>query len=87
MTPDNQIICKKCIIEKIDQFGILESVRKRVELMPKEDKVSDEEYVRRLQICVDCKNLNLGTCNICGCFVEYRAALIDMHCPDTKPGW
>lgn len=87
MAPDNQIICKKCIIEKIDRFGILESVRKKVELMPVEDKVSDEEYYRRLEICTECKDLNLGMCNLCGCFVEYRAAQINMHCPASGHKW
>ncbi len=83
----SEVICKRCLIEKIDPLGILETVRKRVELIPKEEKVSDEEYFHRLEACTACKELNLGMCNLCGCFVEYRAAHTDMHCPGSEKKW
>jgi len=49
-----------------------------------EDKVSDDEYERRLMICKDCEKLNEGTCNACGCYVELRAASNISHCPHRK---
>jgi len=68
-------------------LGILETIREKVELIPEDEKTTDEDYVKRLEICSECKELNLGTCVICGCFVEYRAAHTNMHCPSTDSKW
>lgn len=83
----SQIICKKCLFEKLDPLNILASVRERVALLPEEDKVAEQIYLERLQLCSECKELSLGQCNQCGCFVEYRAARADMHCPDVNRKW
>lgn len=40
--------------------------------------VTDE---RRLEGCKSCDELQNGTCMQCGCYVEIRAARLDMHCP------
>lgn len=77
-------ICKKCILEKIDPLGVLNSVRERVSLLSDDEKVSDEVYVSRLEICSKCDKLSLGTCAECGCFVEYRAAKNDLKCPINR---
>ncbi len=39
------------------------------------EKVSDEEYIKRFEICKSCKNFNnkKETCNLCGCFMEIKA--------------
>ena len=79
--------CEKCLIEKIDPLGILETIREKVEMIPEDEKTTDEDYVKRLEICSECKELNLGTCVICDCFVEYRAAHTNMHCPSTDSKW
>ena len=38
-------------------------------------------------ICRRCENLDNGTCMACGCYVEMRAARLDMHCPLTRAVW
>lgn len=74
-------ICKKCLLEKLDPVGILHTVRERVELMDEEEKVDEDTYLVRLKKCAECDKVSLGTCALCGCFVEYRAARKDMSCP------
>lgn len=76
--------CKKCLLEKIDPLGILETVRRKVELIPADERASEDVYYRRLDTCSECSELNLGTCNMCGCFVEYRAATINGKCPKNR---
>ena len=41
----------------------------------------DAAYAARLACCKACDALNAGTCMQCGCYVEMRAARLDMHCP------
>lgn len=80
-------ICKKCLIEKIDPMGVLETVRQKVELIPAQERTGEEEYYQRLKSCTECDKLNLGMCELCGCFVEYRAAHSEMHCPGKPQKW
>ncbi len=80
----NPPLCKKCLMEKLDPHGIYETVRERVKLIPDDERCPDDEYYRRLGICTECARHNSGTCALCGCFVEYRAAFSERHCPDNK---
>ncbi len=50
----------------------------------KSDRVSDEEYERRLMLCKQCDLLNAGTCGACGCYVELRAVAKVGKCPHKK---
>ena len=49
--------------------------------MPRRVRTPDAEYTARLEHCRTCPSLNAGTCMQCGCYVEMRAARLDMHCP------
>ena len=49
-----------------------------------EDQPAPEEYERRLSICKECERLNSGTCDACGCYVEYRDSVAASHCPKKK---
>ena len=61
-------------------------VRYRAALPPAR-RTPDGEYARRLEGCRRCENLDNGTCMACGCYVEMRAARLDMHCPLTRAVW
>ena len=50
----------------------------------KQDRVTDEEYEKRLEVCKSCDYLNAGTCGACGCYVELRATAKTGHCPYKK---
>ena len=47
--------------------------------------VSDEVKAERLKKCEDCDQLGellgLKRCNICTCFINAKAALVDQDCP------
>ena len=38
-------------------------------------------------LCLHCSHLVDGTCLLCGCYVEARAASRFSRCPDTPPKW
>ena len=50
-------------------------------------RVSDADYRARLDICQDCDQLLNGTCRLCGCYVETRAAKKCMGCPMVPARW
>ena len=64
-----------------------ESVKFYRETMPPKKRTPDDVYEPRLQACKACGSLESGTCMQCGCYVEMRAARIDMHCPDREAKW
>ena len=49
--------------------------------LPAKKRTPDAAYAARLACCKACDALNAGTCMQCGCYVEMRAARLDMHCP------
>lgn len=46
-----------------------------------DDRVSEQEYEKRLAHCKECDRLNSGTCLACGCYVELRALGKNSACP------
>lgn len=78
---DHKRICKKCLLAEIDNEKILADVKKAIERLGDDMRVSDEEYKRRIDLCLACDKLNEGTCNACGCYVELRAAAKVSDCP------
>lgn len=73
--------CRKCLLDETDENEYVKSVRKYIAEYPQEKRVSDEEYKRRLSICLECDFLDRGTCEVCGCYVEFRALRKEMKCP------
>ncbi len=80
-------ICKKCLLSEYDPIDIYKNVKRRLEMLTEDERVDDQEYYRRLELCKACEELNVGTCGACGCFVEIRAARKDMDCPHEKHFW
>lgn len=56
-------------------------IEKYKEAIKISDRVTNEEYERRLMLCKACERLNAGTCGACGCYVELRAVARAGHCP------
>ena len=48
------------------------------------DRVSDEVWLQRQQICLNCPFRNQETCSKCGCFYQFRTALNHKRCPVGK---
>lgn len=79
--------CKKCLLEDIAEEDFLRNMRQYIRGLDEEIKTESQEYQRRLAFCKECDNLINGMCRICGCFVEYRAAVEKNHCPGTEKKW
>lgn len=76
-------ICKKCLLRDLaakDQ----KNLSKYLAVIKKQDKVSDEVYEQRLNVCRECERLIEATCDACGCYVEFRAAVKTGRCPYKK---
>jgi len=50
-------------------------------------RTGDAAYRARLDICRECPELMNGTCRLCGCYVETRAAKKGQRCPMVPPRW
>ncbi|MNO25528.1 hypothetical protein D3C76_153680 [compost metagenome] len=60
-----------------------EKLERLIELAAKgRECAPDQEYGRRLELCMSCPSLQYGTtCRHCGCLVAVRAKLADSNCP------
>lgn len=80
-------ICKKCLLADFAPEEYIESMRVYINGLDETIRTEDSAYRERLSVCTECDKLHEGLCRICGCFVEYRAAIREKHCPDTRPRW
>ena len=80
--------CRQCLLrEMADENDYYKSVLFYRETMPKKKRTPDDVYEARVLVCKACESLENGTCRQCGCYVEMRAAQIDMHCPKKDAAW
>ena len=56
-------------------------VRDYVDSLSADEKTDEATYAARLNICRTCDDLHSGTCALCGCYVEARAAKKRQGCP------
>lgn len=76
-------ICKKCLLREMAEADYTQ-IQKYKDAIKLEDRVSEDEYERRLAVCKECELLNAGTCGACGCYVELRAVSTVGHCPHKR---
>ncbi len=76
-------VCKKCLLREMAEEDYRQIVKYQ-EAIKLEDRVSLQEYERRLAVCKVCDLLNAGTCGACGCYVELRAIAVVGQCPHKK---
>ena len=50
-------------------------------------RTPEDAYRARLAICEGCEQLLSGTCRLCGCYVETRAAKKGQNCPMVPARW
>ncbi len=80
--------CRQCLLrEMAGENDYYRSVLLYRETMPRKKRAPDDVYEARLRACKACASLENGTCRQCGCYVEMRAARIDMHCPRADALW
>ena len=80
-------VCKRCLLADMDASAMYETVRRRIDQLPENQRADAETYSRRLEICRTCDALVSGLCSICGCFTELRAARAEQHCPHPAQFW
>lgn len=73
-------ICKRCLLRDMSEADLKNIDKYKLAIKP-QDRVSEEVYENRLNICKACERLNEGTCNACGCYVEIRALAKNGNCP------
>lgn len=79
--------CRRCLLADISEEELSRAIAARIAAVPEEQRASEEEYGRRLEICKKCNMLVSGTCGKCGCYVELRAARAANRCPHEKGYW
>lgn len=81
-------ICRRCLLQDMaGENDYYQSVVRYRKTLPKTKRTPDDEYARRLTACRGCEHLDNATCMACGCYVEMRAARLDMHCPLSDAAW
>ncbi len=77
--------CRRCLLQEMEnENDYYQKVIIYRNLLSQKIKTPDDIYNERLNYCKRCEYLESGTCMQCGCYVEIRAARIDMHCPLDK---
>lgn len=82
-----QRVCRKCLLREMEEGEYFKNMYDYIERLPEDDKVPDEIYEKRLDVCKTCNNLLNGMCRLCGCYVEMRAVMKIRSCPGTPPAW
>ena len=86
MAHPSPIPCR-CLLAEAGQAEMSRSIAELIELMPEEDRAAEPVRQKRLAVCVACRHLLSGTCALCGCYVEARAAVKTQRCPDAPDRW
>lgn len=71
----------------MDKTEFFENLNQYICNYPVELRVDDSVYKERLDICLDCGELENGMCAKCGCYVELRALKKNTSCPFVPPKW
>lgn len=77
----------RCTLLESGQADMAKLVREYVASLPEDEKADEAHYSARLNICRSCDDLHSGTCALCGCYVEARAAKRKQQCPAVPPKW
>lgn len=77
----------RCTLLESGQADMAKLVRDYVDSLSADEKTDEATYTARLNICRTCDDLHSGTCALCGCYVEARAAKKRQGCPKVPEMW
>jgi len=84
---EKNAICKQCLLRDMAESDVLRSINECRSRLEPDVRASDALYEQRLAVCGSCEHLLAGTCLLCGCYVELRAAMRKLVCPDSPSRW
>ena len=76
----------RCLLAE-NQPDLARTVEDYVASLPEGVRAPETVYRSRLALCLRCENLRDGTCALCGCYAEARAAKAAQQCPAVPPRW
>ena len=83
---ENRKPCR-CLLFEAGQTDMARSVAEYVASLDESVRTPEADYRARLALCQTCPELVNGTCRLCGCYVESRAAKRVQGCPMVPPRW
>lgn len=83
---ENQKPCR-CLLFEAGQQDMARTVAEYVASLDEAIRTPEDAYRARLDVCRECPELMNGTCRLCGCYVETRAAKKGQQCPMVPPRW
>ena len=83
---ENRKPCR-CLLFEAGQADMARTVAEYVASLDESVRASEQDYQARLALCQDCPELMNGTCRLCGCYVETRAAKKGQKCPMVPARW
>lgn len=77
----------RCLLKEAGEAEMAASIAEYVALLDESVRTPAAAYQARLALCQACPELLNGTCRLCGCYVETRAAKKAQQCPMVPPRW
>lgn len=77
----------RCLLFEAGQADMAQSVAEYVASLDESVRTPEDIYRARLSLCQECPELMNGTCRLCGCYAETRAAKRVQGCPMVPPRW
>ena len=77
----------RCLLLEAGQADMARTEAEYVAGLDDSVRTPEEEYRARLSLCQGCPELMNGTCRLCGCYVETRAAKKGQQCPMVPARW
>lgn len=77
----------RCLLFEAGEKDMARTVAEYVASLDDAIRTPEDVYRARLDICRECPELMNGTCRLCGCYVETRAAKRGQVCPMVPARW
>ena len=77
----------RCLLFEAGEKDMARTVAEYVASLDESIRTPEDAYRARLAICQECPELVSGTCRLCGCYVETRAAKKGQQCPMVPARW
>ena len=77
----------RCLLFEAGEKDMARTVAEYVASLDDAIRTPEDVYRVRLDVCQECPELMNGTCRLCGCYVETRAAKRGQVCPMVPARW